>query len=127
MLKEEIVDVLLRYPKYKGQSKHFLLKNKKAVLQDMLAKVNETPVVAQVDLVEVKPQIDKELEKEMLDKDLTLLKKTYANIAPKEMTKSDWDNCGDVGALRVFVKQWKAKLRFKGFDVNSLELLTSVN
>ena len=128
MLKEEIVDVLLRSPKYKGQSKHFLMKNKKAILQDMLDHVNDKPTeeVAVVDVTEAKPKIDVEVEREMLDKDLTLLKKTFADIAPKEMSRFDWDNHGDNGALRVFVRQWKGKLRLKGFDLSKLELKTSI-
>ena len=127
MLKEEIVDVLLRSPKYKGQSKHFLMKNKKAILQDMLDHVNDKPTeeVAVVD-VEAKPKIDVEVEREMLDADLTLLKKTFADISPKEMSRFDWSNEGDNGSLRVFVRQWKGKLRLKGYDLSKLELQTSI-
>ena len=127
MLKEEIVDVLLRSPKYKGQSKHFLMKNKKAVLQEMLDHVNDKPTeeVVKVAVVDTKPQLDKEVERELLDKDLTLLKKTFADIAPREMSRFDWDNHGDVGALRVFVRQWKGKLRLKGVDLSKLELSTN--
>jgi hypothetical protein len=128
MLKEEIVNVLLRSPKYKDQSKHFLMKNKKAVLQDMLDHINDkiTEEVAIVDVAEVKPKIDKEVEREILDADLTLLKKTFADIAPKEMSRFDWDNYGDNGALKVFVKQWKGKLKSKGYDLSKLELKTSI-
>ena len=128
MLKEEIVDVLLRSPKYKGQSKHFLKKNKKAILQDMLDHVNDktTKEVAIVDVAEVKPKINVEVEREMLDKDLTLLKKTFADIAPREMSRFDWSNEGDNGSLRVFVRQWKGKLRLKGYDLSKLELQTSI-
>ena len=128
MLKEEMVNILLRSPKYKGQSKHFLMKNKKPVLQEMLDQMNDAPTesLAKVDLVETKPLLDKEVERELLDKDLTLLKKTFANIAPKEMSRFDWDNYGDVGALRVFIKQWKGKLRLKSFDISKLELNTTL-
>jgi hypothetical protein len=128
MLKEEIVNVLLRSPKYKGQSKHFLMKNKKSVLQEMLDHVNDKPTeeVASVAVVDVKPLLDKEMEKKLLDKDLTVLKKTFADIAPREMSQFDWDNHGDVGALRAFVKQWKGKLRLKGFDLTKLELSTNI-
>lgn len=128
MLKEEMVNILLKSPKYKGQSKHFLMKNKKTVLQEMLDKINEIPTeeVVKAQLVENKPKMDIALEKELLDKDLSLLKKTFANIAPREMSRFDWDNYGDVGALRVYIKQWKGKLKLKGFDISKLELNTNL-
>jgi hypothetical protein len=42
------------------------------------------------------------------------------------MSRYDWDNYGDLGCLRVFVKQWKYKLKSKGFDISSLDLKTSI-
>ena len=127
MLKEEIIDVLLRSPKYKSQSKYFLMKNKKPVLQDMLDHVNDKSVeVTKVGLVKAKPTLDIETERLILDADLTLLKTKFSEIAPREMSHFDWSNEGDNGALRVFVRQWKGKLRLKGFDLSKLELKTSI-
>ena len=131
MLKSEIVDELVKSPKYKGQSKFFLMKKLKKELQDMLDHLDEPVQEVKVEVKsngkekEVKQTLNKEQEREILDNDLTFLKKKYQELYPKEFSKFDWDNGGDNGSLKVFIKQWKGKLRLKGFDLSKLELKSS--
>lgn len=131
MLKAEIVDELVKSPKYKGQSKFFLMKKLKKELQDMLDHIDdpiqEVKTESKInketkETKEVKQTLSKEQEREILDNDLTFLKTKYQELYPKEFSRFDWDNTGDNSCLKTYIRQWRGKLRLKGYDLSKLEM-----
>jgi hypothetical protein len=61
-------------------------------------------------------------ERAILDKDLTTLKEAYKKAAPTKYDRFDEKNVGDVSALKVLIKQYKAKLKAEGVDHTKLGL-----
>ena len=87
----------------------------------MLENVDKQDAKVDIEIVEEKQVIDPIIEVEDLIHDLNLLKQTYSEKFPKEMSKFDWYNgTTEVKALKCFIRQWKGKFRVKNYDYSSL-------
>lgn len=65
---------------------------------------------------------NEKVQRAILSSDLTKLKRAFKEVAPSKYSRFDEENTGDAEALKVFVKQWKSKLKLEGVDISSLGL-----